>query len=69
MSAVRSHDGTTIAYERSGSGAALSLVDGASIHIGNRDEPRAGDPRRQVAGVDASEPPQANEPDVQFRSR
>ena len=29
MSAVRSHDGTTIAYERSGSGAALILVDGA----------------------------------------
>jgi pimeloyl-ACP methyl ester carboxylesterase len=42
MSFVTSSDGTTIAYERSGTGPALVLVDGAMCH-------RAGGPMRPLA--------------------
>jgi pimeloyl-ACP methyl ester carboxylesterase len=42
MPTVTSTDGTTIAYERSGSGPALVLVDGAMCH-------RAGGPMRPLA--------------------
>jgi pimeloyl-ACP methyl ester carboxylesterase len=44
MATVKSADGTTIAYERSGSGPAVILVDGAMCH-------RAGGPMRPLAAA------------------
>ena len=40
MSQVRSKDGTTIAYERTGSGPALILVDGALCSRGFGPSPK-----------------------------